>query len=294
MKTYDIENKIKSTKWNAFLLQQNEYEEYLTDGISVSESLFSRFSKAKKENDIRRNKRAEDLLNHRVSQTGGSNLTYNTYIPDITIEDTAKLSEFATSVSKKGREDSDPVDIKIQEFIKKGKELSGDIVTYYPVSVVYSTINLERENGVLFITTKGLSFVSTKKNNGSLQYLPYAVVSALGPIGAVAAGVGAIAGKIISDSVKNYKFSKEQQKIIEFAKVCSPCLFGALFAGDGQFIPYDIINALIYNIGSKEKNGFLTCIYRNIHMRVIFEMDQNIINEIIRELSGDTPPKYEK
>jgi hypothetical protein len=130
-----------------------------------------------------------------------------------------------------------------------------------------------------------------KKDSGSLQYLPYAVVNALGPVGAIALGVGAVAGKFIADSVKNYKFNKEQQKIIEFAKICSPCLFGTLFAGDGQFIPYDVINALICDLELKKKNGFLTCIYRNIHMRVVFEVDRDVITKIVEKLSEDNPPE---
>ena len=67
MKTYDIENKIKSSKWNAFLIKQNEVEEYLQDDMPMpNDGLFSRFSKAKKENDARRNERMIKLLSPRV------------------------------------------------------------------------------------------------------------------------------------------------------------------------------------------------------------------------------------
>lgn len=286
-KQYDIVNKIKSSKWNAFLLKEKEYRDYLEDGVTVG--LLLRFSKTYKENNIRMQKRNLELLNNRVSETNYDHFKYNTYIPDITIEDTLELSKLVYNISKKGGENNS-TSAKLQKFIDEAKKMSGDVVACYPVSVVYSTIGFERGEGVLIITTKGISFVSINKDSGSLQNLPYAVVSSLGPYGAIAVGVGAMAAKFIVNSAENYRFSKEQQKIIAFAKTCSPCLFGCLFAGDGQFIPYDMINALIYDSESKKETGYITCIYRNICFRVIFEMKKEVLLKIVEKLSGDNPP----
>ncbi len=295
MKTYDIENKIKSSKWNAFLLRQKDVEEYLEDGkFSPSEGFFSRFSKIKKENDARRNKRMVDLLTPRIID---DKIEWEEYvkhnivkldkeITSMIIEPMKNVFNREASFIFKGiKEDNNT---KLKKLVNEGKIESGDIVAIYPISVIQNGVS----KGVLFITTTGICFVSINAGNKS-TIAPYAVANAFGGLGAIAIGVSAMASKYISHSIENYKMDKEQKTIIELSDKYSPCLIAKCFE-DSQFIPYKMINAFIH--GTKtEKNKFaFICIYQNIQKKVIFEVDQNIMDKVVKNLSGDLPPKAKK
>jgi len=293
MSIYETTNKIKSSKWNAFLLKEDELEEYLADGINTpTGGLFSRFSKENRENNERRNSRMVELLNLRKCQISEDYFKKNVVKPDkkiisMVIEPTKNIfNRGVSSVFKKTIKADDPLNIKLQELITEGKKESGDMVAFYPVSVIQ---NKMEKNGVLFITTNGICFVATNADL-TTTILPYAAVSAVGPaFGAIAAGVSAIAAKYIAHSAVDYNMNKEQKKIIELAYKYSPCLIAKCFEGC-QFIPYNIINALIYGKNTKENNFLLRCIYENVNKGVGFEVIHKVMIEIIEKLSGDNPP----
>lgn len=292
MNTYKVTDKIKSSKWNAFLLKQDEVEEYLSEGVFVpSTGLFFWFSKAKKENDTRRNKRMIELLNPRVSKISEEYFKHNILKPDkkiisMIIEPTKNLliGRSVSSIFKRTPKDSDPISIKLQELIDEGKEESGVIVSFYPVSIG------EEKKGVFFITTKGICFVVINAGMTS-TIAPYAAANAAGPaFGFIAAGIAAVTAKYIAHSTENYKMNKEQQKIIKLAYKYSPCLIAKCFE-NSQFVPYNIINALIYGKETKEGNILIDLIYQNLNIRAVFEVTQKTISEIVEKLSGDSPPK---
>lgn len=292
MNTYAVVDKIKSPKWNAFLLELGEVEEYLQDGMPIqSDGLFSKFSKAKKENDARRNKRMIELLTPRVinnKEEWEKYFNQNVIKPDkeiisMIVEPTKNVfSREASFILKSNKKAND---IKLKELVDKGKLESGDIVAVYPVSVIQNGTS----KGVLFITTKGICFISINAGNASV-IAPYAVANALGGLGAIAVGVATMTAKYLAHSVENYKMDKEQRTIIELSDKYSPCLVAKCFE-DSQFIPFNVINALIYGIKMDDNKFALNCLYQNIQKRAIFEVDQNVMIKIVKNLSGDKPPE---
>lgn len=292
MNTYKVINKIKSSKWNAFLLKQNEVDEYLEDNIPTpKDGLFSRFSKAKKENDLRIYKRMIELFSLRLTNNDKKWEEYfknnvqklDKEIISIIVEPTKNMfNRKASFVFKNVKKDYDN---KLKELIDEGKKESGDIVAFYPVSVIQNKI----KKGVLFITTKGICFISIEEGDTS-TIAPYAVANALGGFGAIAVGVATIASKYVAHSVENYKMDKEQQAIIGLSDKYSPCLIAKCFE-DSQFIPYHIINALTYGSNTRANKFGLSCFYQNIQKKIIFEVEQNIMIKIVEILSGNNPPK---
>ena len=288
MKTYDIENKIKSSKWNAFLIKQNEVEEYLQDDMPMpNDGLFSRFSKAKKENDARRNERMIKLLSPRVikiKEVLEEYFKHNVIKPDkeiisMIVEPTKNVlvGRSVSSIFKGKPKDSDPISIKLQELINEGKKESGDIVEFYPIFIIQNGI----EKGVLFITTKGICFVAIKDND-FFKPLPYV-------LGGIIGGVVTETAKHVIHSVKDCsKINNEHKKIIELSEKYSPCLIAKCFE-NSQFIPFNIINALIYGAKSTGNNVAIICLYQNIQKKVIFEIDQDIMIRIVKKLSTDNP-----
>lgn len=290
MNTYEITNKIKSSKWNAFLLLEDEVEEYLADGIQTpNDNFFSRFSKVRRENNARRTKRLIDLLTPRVCQINEDYFKHNVIKPDkniisMIIEPTKNIfNRGVPHMFKKIAKDNDPRSIRLQELIEDGGKESGEMVSFYPVSI-------GEEKGVFFITTKGICFITIKSDMITVS-APYAAANAFGPaFGFTAAGIAAVTAKYIAHSAENYKMNKEQQKIIKLAYKYSPCLIAKCFE-NSQFVPYNIINALIYGKETKDGNILINLIYQNLNRRAVFNVTQKTMSEIVEKLSGDGPPK---
>ncbi len=295
MSDYEIINKIKSQKWNAFLLESGEVEAYLQDGKPIPDvGLFSKFSKEKKENDTRRNERMVQLLSPRIinNKEDWGNYVHNNVekidkeIISMIVEPTKNIfNRDASFILKSDKKSNNE---KLKKLIMNGETESGDIVAIYPVSVIQNKIS----KGVLFITTKGICFISINESNSSV-IAPYAVANALGGLGAIAVGVAAITAKYLAHSIDGYKIDKEQQSIINLSAKYSPCLIARCF-DDSQFIPFNMINGLIYGIKSNGNKFIFNCLYQNIQKRVTIEAEHNIMNKIIENLSEDHPPKIKQ
>lgn len=292
-KHYPVEDKIKSQKWNSFLLQVDEVEKYVADGIDIPHSFFlSKFFKEKRDNNTRRNERMIALLKHRTCHANEEYIQHNQIKPEkdvilMVTEENKKI--FGRGVSSFFVKSIDDNDQQFQELIKKEKTESGNIISSYPIHV----ISKEEEKGVLFITTKGLCFVTIKTDTTWTTSAPYAAMNAVGPgFGAIAAGVAAVTAKYITHYAINYKVDKQQQKIIRLAYKYSPCLIARCF-DYGQFIPYNIINALLYGKSEKNNTYYMKLIYENIAKSVNLKMEKPVWDEIIKKLSGDITPRVE-
>ena len=117
-KTYDIVDKIKSSKWNAFLVKGSELEEYISDGISSKDTgIISRFSKAVRDDNDRRNKRLVELLKQRTYNIDAEYLKHNKTKPkkSIILAVTGRNSGFkeVSSFWTKPIDDNDPEFIEL-------------------------------------------------------------------------------------------------------------------------------------------------------------------------------------
>ena len=290
MKTYDIENKINSTKWNAFFLNRDEVEEYLEDGIPAPSGLFSRFLNEKKENDSRRNKRMVELLSLRTIKNKKDWEEYSKHSEKDLDGEIVELiygvefSQKQLSYFRKVPDGSDPADVRLEKLIKEGSEESGNIIMSYPSSLYISNHPFQ---AVVFITTKGLCIISDSKESG-VSTSPYAATMATGPIfGAIAAGVAAITAKYIEDSITKYNMDQEQKEITKLAYKYSPWLIAK--SKIGWFIPYHMISALIYNIPFKKGESVMALYFENIK-RIEFVIEDKVMKDLVEQLSGDNPP----
>jgi len=263
-KKYPVEYKIKEAKWNAFLLKRNEVDEYLADGVQPVRGLFNMFSKAKRDDETRRLQRLTDLFRQR-SCNDNKNRINNLY-------ENIVCAILGINSKKNRLTDSDKE--KLQELINIGKYESGEIIYYYPISNVSTGVspggllaNSCIENGLLFLTTKGICFVAIEEKQS--DYLTIFTLSTLNVAGPLAA-LGTV---FFKNSILGHKVNKKQQKIIELAYIYSPYLLVECFKQlsnidpkkcnnqQCEFIPYRGINALIYS--NAEGDGSIELIYHN-------------------------------
>ncbi len=285
----DIINKIKSPNWNSFLVKHNELEEYLTDGvIPPPGGLFFKYSKAVKEDNVRRNARFAMLIKQKIVNVSVGYIEHVKTSPDkatilrVTGKDKGIFGREASSLWTKPIGENDKSFI---ELIKKEKEECGDIVSFYPIKLK------EGDDGVLFITTKGICTIGIKKDE---NYLTYATANSALPYGAIVTTVTAMTAHFVSGVMDKHSMNKQQKLIVDYSYKYSPCLVARCFEKKGQFLPYDIINILIYG---REQKGInlvgMDCFLHNGDCRIMFFVEQDIMIEIIKKLSGDTPPRLD-
>jgi curved DNA-binding protein CbpA len=282
-KIYEAINKIKSSKWNAFFLTDSEVEEYLSDGVYIEDmSFFSKFSKKRREDNIRREKRTNSLVNQRIVTISKEYLKRNTIplekeIIAAIIEPTKNLfNQKVSHIWKASFGNDDLLQRRLQELIEDGKKESGDIVACFPLKD-------EGWSGkILLFTTKGISFVVLREGDERLA-LTLGLGQSLGLIGF---GLGHIASVFIN----KHKMSTCQQKLIELATICSPSLLVQCLPGS-QYIPYEMINLFTYFDENKESNNSqISLIYANSQQE-FHKVDRSVMLEIIKILSGYSPPK---
>ena len=298
MNNYEIINRISSSKWNSFLLKKEELEEYLIDGKPVPDGgLFSRFSEKTKENNKRRNDRMVELLNMRTCSIGEDYIKDNICKPEkeiisMIIEPTKNIlwGRSISHIFKGEKSETDPITIKLRNLTTEGHKYSGEIVDVFSIPAPKTMLANGIEKKVLFITTKGICFIEIKDSDMT-RLAPMAVFNAIGPgLGALATGISVAATKFIAHSVDNYQMDKEQQKIVELALKYSPSLTASCFES-GQFIPYGVINSIVYGEQTKRETYMIDCIYQNMSKRVFFEVNKEVMLRIIKKLSGDNPPE---
>ncbi|ETB64123.1 TPA: zinc ribbon domain-containing protein [Candidatus Nomurabacteria bacterium] len=285
-KTYKAEEQIKSSKWNSFLLNTKDVEEYLKDGVNDSHSEFLYlFSKSKRENNERRNKRMLELLNLRKCEINDSYYDNNVKPIDkkiISLILNKDKGLFSKDVSSYLNKETDEKNIVIKKMIFDGNIESGEIILSCPVftSIEYN------EKAVLFITERGLGFIKINNDDVSSISVPYAIASAAGPLlGIVATGIATIAGKYIADSVNNFKIDKNQQKVIDLVNQYSISLTAKCFNGS-QFVPFSTINALLYG---DYKKGYksIRLLYENVRKDFNFIIEDHVWDCVFGLLSKE-------
>lgn len=285
-KIYKVEDQMKSSKWNSFLLNTKDVEEYLKNGVNDSHSEFLyMFSKTKKENNERRNKRMLELLNLRKCEINDNYYDNNVkpvekeIVSMILNKDKGIFSKDVSSYFDKDIKEDSP---KIKKEIENGNFESGRIILICPV---FTSLEY-KEKAVLFITEKGLGFIKIDNDEVSSVSVPYAIASAAGPLlGIVATGIAAVAGKYIADSVNNFKIDKNQQKIIELANKYSISLTAKCFK-HSQFVPYGVMNALLYG---EYKKGYksIRILYENVKKDFNFIVEDEIWGYVFDLLSKE-------
>ncbi len=281
-KNYEVIDKIKSSSWNAFLLTEEEIEEYISDGVYfLDKGLLSRFSKENREKEAIRNKRYVDLISQRVVVLDKEYIKYHqekirknivTYIIN-SIKSKPLFGVFGQNLSSIFEKSIDDNDKDFQELISKEKKISGNIMKLYPIDIYRSN---SKNKGVLFITTKGIAFVSaineSDANVGSLA--GYQTLGVLGAVGM----------KIIADKLHNQTVNKEQQKIIDTVNKYSPSLV-AKCINESRFIPYDKINALVYYSKEEEKTESKIYFIYDYEKRVDIIISKEMKTDLIKNLS---------
>lgn len=264
---YDVSNKIKSSKWNAFLLKDNEVEEYLADGIHIqNDGFLSGFSREKRNDNARRSKRWNSLLNQRTINIS------NEYTRHITIP----LEKEIVSAIVKSTKNNDSFQQKLEELIENEKKESGDIVACFPL------VDEGWSGKVLFITTNGICFMVV--NEGNLRFnLMGGLAQTLGPIGV---GIGHLVGSL----VHKHRINKIQQTFIRLATTYSACLLARCFPGS-QYVPYNMINVLKYDEKMDSANSVINFVYANGRQE-FFKVTRDMMLEIVKILSGDNPPRH--
>ena len=286
-RTYVVESKIKAPKWNAFLLRRDELDEYLADGLQITNSgPFDWFSVRKRDDAAQRNTRYNALLGHRARKIDATYIKHHTTPVDKDVVSAIvepKKSIFNRKVSFVFRRSSEDRVAKIRALVVSERKESGDIIAHYPISAINGS------EGVFFLTTKGICFIMVD-DTSTLGALPYAAASALGPLGAVAAGLAAGAGHWVASEARSYIVSKHQRNIIDFAFVYSPCLVSHCFE-KSEFIPYDYIKALVYaDVPDEDGDGVIEIVYHD-NAQVFFNVQKNVMREIVMKLSADSQPR---
>jgi len=288
---YEVSNKIKSSKWNAFLLNRIEVEEYLADGSQVAQNGFFGWFSVEKRNDVaRRNARYNTLLQERVCKMSDEYIKHHSTPVDkeiiaMIIEPTKNVfNQKLSFVFGQSNEDKNK---KLRGLVEDEKRESGDIVAYYPISAIQGT------KGVLFITTKGICFIKVPDDTSSLQAaIRYSALNTFLPLGAIATGLAAGASHFIAGKAQLYITNKDQQSIINLAIAYSACLTSHCFEGS-QFISYDFIKAFIYSETPDENNDVhIEIVYHN-GAQVFLWVQEEIMQDILEKLSGVNPPNNE-
>lgn len=281
-KVYEVSNKIKSSKWNAFLLDGIEVEEYLVDGVHIQNGgFFSSFTKEKRDDNARREKRINLLVNQRIVNISNEYLRRNTTplekeIISAIIEPTKNIFNQGVSyVWKASFKNDDSLQCRLQGLIEKEKKESGDVVACFPIIGGVS-------EKILFITTNGICLIAIPV--GSEQAI--LALSAGQQLGLIGYAFGALAGL----TFHKYKMSKIQKKFIELITIYPPSLLAQCLHGS-QYIPYDMINILTYSYEKEgSTNGVISLIYANAQQEFL-KVTRDIILDIVKILSADSPPK---
>ncbi|KKQ81907.1 MAG: hypothetical protein UT05_C0007G0012 [Parcubacteria group bacterium GW2011_GWF2_38_76] len=247
LRTYKILKDLKSTKWNSFLVHSSDLEEYLVDGD--------------------KEKRRNEILKLRECIIPGEYIKHNQTKPDkgIIYTITGKNKGlFGRDLSSyfMGVKDNDQ---NFKDLINAEKEESGEIVSFFP----------SLSNSVLFVTTKGLCFIEEKSEITTPSTILFGVIG------------GVVVDALMNEASRKLsktKVSKLQQKIIEQAYKYSPCLTARSYK-DCQFIPYELINLLVY----AKEDGKIDVYFQN-DKKISFHIDNGQTHEFIKTLSGDKPP----
>lgn len=267
-----IEEDLRSGRWNAFLINGPDYDAYVFQGEQPIEGLFSGFSKAKKEQDVRIDQRKAKLLQCRWLDIDEAHFKRMATKPEKELRHVIWINPKNLESSARGMLG------RLEVLIDTEKIESGVTVGTFPIKMV-------KGSGVLFVTTKGICAMYTTEDGNMGMMLPYALTGALGPAGAIVVGLAAVAGHAIAGKITDYVFNKSQREVVALAKNFPPSLLTRCFGLEGSvFVPYNQINMFACCKGEKDA-GSAVLVYAN-GMDVPIGVDNNVLDKIALLLSA--------
>ena len=172
---------------------------------------------------------------------------------------------------------------ELMDLIKIEKNESGDLVAYYPIT------KINNSSGVLFITTKGIAFITIPEMSNKMSGPVIFSAARLNPLAGMAAGAIIGLGYHLKTRANSLKLNSDQEIIIKLGIKYSPCFLSHCFK-DSQFIAFKYINALIYDSQQDKQQNLNAKIIYNNSVRQDFSMNKEIMHMVIKDLSVKNQP----